>query len=452
MKAGAGQFGPKNALRRFPSRRGPSAASFFRRLYFEPLEDRSLLAVLTATPQVLPNGNLLWEVVYDAQDGAGMSAAADLRFQGDIVQVLSSGVIAVDTVEDANIFDGEAGYTAEQDSWFYADGSGTDGAWVNLFGSSLFPQNTTGIAGMQLGSNTAYFAGGTLTGVNATPIAHIVTLPSSQLRVDGILARQGNTYPVDYTFTAEFPDLTVTQVDVPSNMYAGYDLDLSYELNNVGTAPALFGGTSNLWLSTDDQLDESDYFLDWDFVYESLEPDFFTLRTNVTAVLPLGISGTYYVLVEADDLNEVQESNELNNVTASLPFEVTDIPLAYSDSAATRRNRAVEIDVLANDYESGSPIDPTSVEIQSPAEQGQVAVNPVTGVITYTPNPGFLGQDQFTYTVRDELGVPSLPATVYVSVELHSVNFGPQQILTDEALSAQSVFAADLDGDGDASG
>ena len=48
--------------------------------------------------------------------------------------------------------------------------------------------------------------------------------------------------------------------------------------------------------------------------------------------------------------------------------------------------------------------------------QGTVSVDPISGVITYTPDPGFFGTDSFTYTVKDYTDFLSNVATVIVSV------------------------------------
>lgn len=47
---------------------------------------------------------------------------------------------------------------------------------------------------------------------------------------------------------------------------------------------------------------------------------------------------------------------------------------------------------------------------------GTTLVDPVTGVVTYSPNLGFVGNDSFTYTVQDNFGFVSNVATVGVRV------------------------------------
>ncbi|MCF2970115.1 cadherin-like domain-containing protein, partial [Synechococcus sp. Nb3U1] len=54
----------------------------------------------------------------------------------------------------------------------------------------------------------------------------------------------------------------------------------------------------------------------------------------------------------------------------------------------------------------------------TPPSNGTVSVNPLTGEITYTPNPSFTGTDTFVYEVCDNGSTPLCDtATVTVTVE-----------------------------------
>ncbi|MBZ0310305.1 MAG: cadherin-like domain-containing protein, partial [Anaerolineae bacterium] len=93
------------------------------------------------------------------------------------------------------------------------------------------------------------------------------------------------------------------------------------------------------------------------------------------------------------------------------------LPIANDDSASTELDTAVLVDVLANDTAGTYPLHPPSVVVVSQPPNGTVSVDPVTGEITYTPNPGFTGPtDNFTYTVADTQGNVSNEATVLISI------------------------------------
>jgi glucose/arabinose dehydrogenase len=91
-------------------------------------------------------------------------------------------------------------------------------------------------------------------------------------------------------------------------------------------------------------------------------------------------------------------------------------PSAVPDSAAVVRGRSVPIDVLSNDVDLDGTVIPSSVIIQSAPSSGTVQVDPLTGVITYTHGGGSGSSDSFTYTVADDKGAQSNPATVSVTV------------------------------------
>ena len=87
---------------------------------------------------------------------------------------------------------------------------------------------------------------------------------------------------------------------------------------------------------------------------------------------------------------------------------------AINDAAVTPRDTAAAIPVLANDT---GPVNPATVAIVALPLLGTAEPDPATGAVTYTPAPGFLGVDTFTYIVQDNLGVTSNVGVVTVTVE-----------------------------------
>ena len=92
------------------------------------------------------------------------------------------------------------------------------------------------------------------------------------------------------------------------------------------------------------------------------------------------------------------------------------IPLcAAADTATTTRGQAVNIAVLSNDTApTGGSLDVASVRIQGTSDEGFV-VDATTGVVTYTPPPGFHGTAVGSYVVSDNWRVP-VQAEVTVTV------------------------------------
>ncbi|TGD73856.1 retention module-containing protein [Mangrovimicrobium sediminis] len=84
---------------------------------------------------------------------------------------------------------------------------------------------------------------------------------------------------------------------------------------------------------------------------------------------------------------------------------------AIDDAETTEQNTPVTVEVTLNDvFNFGEVV----VSITQP-ENGVAVLNP-DGTVTYTPNPGFLGQDTFTYTATDPAGNQVDTANVIIDV------------------------------------
>jgi len=114
---------------------------------------------------------------------------------------------------------------------------------------------------------------------------------------------------------------------------------------------------------------------------------------------------------------------------------INDAPVAVDDQEVTNEDTSVVVDVTENDTDIDGNIDPTSVTVLSGPDNGTVSIDPLTGEVTYTPDPGFNGTDSFTYQVCDD-GTP-LPAECAEATVIITV--GPCSVLDP---------AKDCDGDG----
>jgi Concanavalin A-like lectin/glucanases superfamily/Bacterial Ig domain/Divergent InlB B-repeat domain/CARDB/Fibronectin type III domain len=112
--------------------------------------------------------------------------------------------------------------------------------------------------------------------------------------------------------------------------------------------------------------------------------------------------GTRYIFIQVDELNQVNETNEGNNVL-SVPISVINRdPVANNDTAATTENTPVTINVKANDTDpDGDALTILNIDFVPPAHG---SVFKQGGQIIYTPNTGYSGSDQFTYRIGDSHG------------------------------------------------
>jgi FtsP/CotA-like multicopper oxidase with cupredoxin domain len=107
-------------------------------------------------------------------------------------------------------------------------------------------------------------------------------------------------------------------------------------------------------------------------------------------------------------------------VTITVVGAPTNIPpFANDDFAETTRNTdLVNFDVTANDVDADGSIVPATVMITTGpnTQRGGTVMNNGDGTVTFKPKRGFRGTDTFVYTVEDNDGATSNPATVRINV------------------------------------
>ena len=91
-------------------------------------------------------------------------------------------------------------------------------------------------------------------------------------------------------------------------------------------------------------------------------------------------------------------------------------PVANNDADITTQDTPVTTNVVGNDSDQDGDLDPTTVSIVTNGSSG-TAVSNGDGTVTYTPNAGFFGTDNYTYNVKDLNGNTSNTATVTITVQ-----------------------------------
>lgn len=138
-----------------------------------------------------------------------------------------------------------------------------------------------------------------------------------------------------------------------------------------------------------------------------------------------------------------------NKATATVTVTVNRAPVAVNDTATTERDKAVTINVLANDTDAdGDKLDVISV---AGATNGTATLK-ANDTVTFTPAAGFVGTAGFTYTIRDA-GMATATATVAITVtQPNSAPVANPDAATTIVGSpvTVSVLANDTDPDGDA--
>ena len=135
-----------------------------------------------------------------------------------------------------------------------------------------------------------------------------------------------------------------------------------------------------------------------------------TVQVDLSNVAP-GTVVTLYL----DLLGFGEADSEIALDDVRLVAEPSTPPIAVDDSAEAVLNQETTIAVLTNDSDPDGSLDLSTVQVAEAPHHGSVTVNG-DGTLNYTPDPGFLGVDEFTYVVQDDDGVFSNGAKVGIVV------------------------------------
>ncbi|KAA1258967.1 Calx-beta domain protein [Rubripirellula obstinata] len=140
-------------------------------------------------------------------------------------------------------------------------------------------------------------------------------------------------------------------------------------------------------------------------------------------------SATITVTVE-DGGEDGDLETTLDNQTTSETFtvnvaDVNSIPIARNDTVISRRNtNSTSILPLLNDEDSDGTLDASSFAITDAPDFGTITQQTNQSgqlELIFTPLDSFLGSDSFEYTISDDAGATSLPATVQIVPDVSPV-------------------------------
>lgn len=143
--------------------------------------------------------------------------------------------------------------------------------------------------------------------------------------------------------------------------------------------------------------------------------------------------------------------SRMNDITITiLPQNLP--PVAQADQASTEHATEVTVDVLANDSDPEGSLDGTSLQVTAEPTHGTWLVND-DHTITYIPEAGYVGNDQFTYRIYDTDPCEPLYAEAVVSISIASPNQAPIADVDRFVGACESIFGDllqnDYDPDGD---
>jgi gliding motility-associated-like protein len=144
-------------------------------------------------------------------------------------------------------------------------------------------------------------------------------------------------------------------------------------------------------------------------------------------------SGTFTNLASG---NYTVNAMDVNNCIFPVPVQIliSGILIANNDTTSTPMNTPASGNVMTNDR--GLCDQPVTVTSSTAASHGSVVIA-ANGSATYTPDPGYVGNDFFTYTLTDNNGDVST-ATVFITVT--PVNMPPVTINESITLCPGTTF------------
>ena len=143
------------------------------------------------------------------------------------------------------------------------------------------------------------------------------------------------------------------------------------------------------------------------------------------------------VLVFERALNAAEQQEVLDYLQGKYDVSNSGTPIAFDDTADVVLGEPVVVDVLNNDLDD-VPLDSASIAIVTNPANGEVSIDGVTGLVTYS-HDGIGGNDSFTYQVTDVLGRESNVATVVVTAG------DPPPVTVDDASIVAVSGSIDID-------
>ncbi|KPA18868.1 YD repeat-containing protein [Candidatus Magnetomorum sp. HK-1] len=142
-------------------------------------------------------------------------------------------------------------------------------------------------------------------------------IPSTDLSLSN---NSENIFAAPITITTSiFPDLIVLDtIESPDTLKTDQLMTISWDIANKGIGKTLISNWLDyLYLSTDNVLDDMDIYVGNIRHDQHIEPMTGQRQLSKTFKIPEFLDGSYYVIVHADALQAVNESNENNNFTSS---------------------------------------------------------------------------------------------------------------------------------------
>ncbi len=146
-------------------------------------------------------------------------------------------------------------------------------------------------------------------------------------------------------------DLVMGTITIPTNGVPGQNATITYTVENQGTDPALGSWYDSVYISADDAWDIDDAFFGR-LLHSGTVNGGASYTESITAALPGVVPGDYHVIVRSDIRNYIPESDESNNLGASLDrvdidAQLLELDVPYDDKLAGGQSAFFKIELTA---------------------------------------------------------------------------------------------------------
>ncbi len=160
------------------------------------------------------------------------------------------------------------------------------------------------------------------------------------------------------------PELTVSNVTVPSDATSGQALSVSWRVTNNGSATGNMPITDSVYLSYDQVFDPSINIYVGSVTYRGGVGAGASYTQTAALQLPPGVAGVFYMFVETNSDGNVYERNPVNNAAASPKIQIDLPPLAdlVAGTVQVPANALAGLAItitykVSNNLQSPNPID-----------------------------------------------------------------------------------------------
>lgn len=371
----------------------------------------------------------------------------------------ANGIVSINPATGGFVYTPNANYNGS-DGFVVTISDGNGGTTTSRINIGITPVNDAPVAGnlnLTTPEDTPVTGQVSATDVDGDTLGYVIT----GLPANGSVSINPATGNFTYTPNANYHGSDSFVVTVSDGKGGTVTSVVTIGVTPVNDAPV----TGNQNLTTDENVPLNGAISATDIDGDTLSFSLSGSPVHGTLVLN-GATGTFTYTPNAgyngsDSFVVIVSDGNGGTTTSTVNIGINAInhaPTAGDDIVTTDENTAVVVAVRANDIDPDG--DSLSVSGVTQGTNGLVVIDSVTGNLIYTPNPGFVGTDHFTYTIDDNHGgtdTALVTVTVNAVVPINhvpvaytdSITVAEGGSISSLTSGALSVLANDTDADGD---